>query len=110
MLWATLRADPWTKKTLLNGLDPSLAARATNAIQKYAMTETRLGIPLFLAEECAHGHMAIGTTVFPTSIGQASTWDPGLIKKMAAAIAEETRLQGGHIGYGPILDLAREPR
>jgi beta-glucosidase len=110
MLWATLRADPWTKKTLLNGLDPSLAAQATNAIQKYALTETRLGIPLFLAEECAHGHMAIGTTVFPTSIGQASTWDPALIKKMATTIAEETRLQGAHIGYGPILDLAREPR
>lgn len=110
MLWATLRADPWTKKTLLNGLDPSLAAQATNAIQKYAITESRLGIPLFLAEECAHGHMAIGTTVFPTSIGQASTFNPVLIKKMAAAIAEETRLQGAHIGYGPILDLAREPR
>lgn len=110
MLWATLRADPWTKKTLANGLTPELAAKATNAIQKYALENTRLGIPVLLSEEAPHGHMAIGTTVFPTSIGQGSTFDPELIRKMAAVIAEETRLQGGHVGYGPVLDLAREPR
>ncbi|WP_231459729.1 glycoside hydrolase family 3 N-terminal domain-containing protein [Pedobacter sp. Leaf132] len=110
MLWATLRADPWTKKTLLNGLNPELAAKATNAIQKYALENTRLGIPILLSEECPHGHMAIGTTVFPTSIGQASTFNPDLINQMAKVIASETRLQGGHVGYGPVLDLAREPR
>lgn len=110
MLWATLRADPWTKKTLKTGLNPELAAKATNALQKYAITQTRLGIPVFIAEECPHGHMAIGTTVFPTSIGQSSTWNPQLIQQMAAAIAIEARVQGAHIGYGPILDLAREPR
>ncbi|GAB3647954.1 glycoside hydrolase family 3 N-terminal domain-containing protein [Echinicola sediminis] len=110
MLWATLRADPWTQKTLVTGLSPRQAAEATNAMQKYVMENTRLGIPMMLAEECPHGHMAIGTTVFPTSVGQASTWDPELIQKMASAIALEARLQGGHIGYGPVLDLAREPR
>jgi beta-glucosidase len=109
-LWATLRADPWTKKTLLTGLTPQLAAEATNAIQKYAIEKTRLGIPVFIAEECPHGHMAIGTTVFPTSIGQSSTWNPELIRQMAGTIAKEARLQGAHIGYGPVLDLAREPR
>jgi beta-glucosidase len=109
-LWATLRADPWTKKTLANGLSPRQAAEATNALQKYAVEHTRLHIPLLLAEECPHGHMAIGTTVFPTSIGQSSTWDPALIRRMAAAIAQEARVQGAHIGYGPVLDLAREPR
>jgi beta-glucosidase len=110
MLWATLRADPWTKKTLTTGLNPALAAEATNALQKYAVEHTRLGIPLLLAEECPHGHMAIGTTVFPTSIGQSSTWNPALIQRMAAVIATEARAQGAHIGYGPVLDLAREPR
>ena len=109
-LWATLRADPWTKKTLATGLNPTQAAEATNALQRYALEHTRLHIPLLLAEECPHGHMAIGTTVFPTSIGQSSTWDPALIKRMAAAIASEARVQGAHIGYGPVLDLAREPR
>lgn len=110
MLWATLRADPWTRKTLITGLNPRQAAEATNALQKYAIENSRLGIPMLFAEECMHGHMAIGTTVFPTAIGQGSTWNPELIRRMAGAIAKETRLQGAHIGYGPILDMAREPR
>ena len=110
MLWAALRADPWTKKTLETGLNPYLAALTTNALQKYAVENSRLGIPLLLAEECPHGHMAIGTTVFPSSIGQSSTWNPELIEEMSAVIAKEARLQGAHIGYGPVLDLAREPR
>ncbi|WP_352422079.1 glycoside hydrolase family 3 N-terminal domain-containing protein [Proteiniphilum sp.] len=108
--WATLRADPWTQKTLQTGLNPGLAAKALNELQRYVVEHTRLGIPLFFAEECMHGHMAIGTTVFPTGLGQGSTWNPTLIRQMAEAIALETRLQGAHIGYGPILDLAREPR
>ncbi|MCE5344667.1 MAG: glycoside hydrolase family 3 C-terminal domain-containing protein [Bacteroidales bacterium] len=110
MIYGTLRADPWTQKTLKTGLTPVQAAAATNALQRYIIENTRLGIPLLLAEECAHGHMAIGTTVFPTSIGQGSTWDPDLIERMASSIAEETRIQGAHIGYGPILDIARDPR
>lgn len=110
MLWGTLRADPWTKKTLANGLQPADAVKATNKIQAYAIKHSRWGIPLLLAEECAHGLMAIGTTVYPTAIGQASTWDPELIQKVAGSIAAETRVMGSHIAYGPILDLAREPR
>lgn len=108
--WATLRADPWTQKTLSNGLNPKLSAKALNSLQRFAVEETRLGIPLLFAEECMHGHMAIGTTVFPTGLGQGSTWNPQLIQEMAGVIALETRLQGAHIAYGPILDLARELR
>ena len=48
MLWGTFRADPWTKKTLDNGLNPELAAKAGNALQRYVLENTRLGIPLFL--------------------------------------------------------------
>ncbi|MDX1718681.1 MAG: glycoside hydrolase family 3 N-terminal domain-containing protein [Salegentibacter mishustinae] len=109
-LWGLLRADPWTQKTLETGLDPKEAAKITNAIQKYAIENSRLGIPLLLEEEAMHGHMAIGTTVFPTAIGQASTWNPELIKEMATTIAEEIRAQGANTGYGPIIDIAREPR
>lgn len=110
ILWATFRADPWTKKTLETGLNPRLAARACNELQRYAVEHSRLGIPILLAEECPHGHMAIGTTVYPTSIGLASTWDTGTIERIGRAIASELRAQGGHIGYGPVIDLAREPR
>jgi len=110
LLWATLRADPWTQKTLTNGLSSKEAAQATNAIQRFMLDSTRLGIPLLLSEEAPHGHMAIGATVFPTAIGQASTWDTALIQSMASAIARETSAVGGKNGYGPVLDLARDPR
>ena len=110
MLWATYRADPWTKKTLANGLDPELAAKAGNALQKYVMENTRLGIPMFLAEEAPHGHMAIGATVFPTGIGMAATWSSELVKEVGQIIAKEIRSQGAHISYGPVLDLTRDPR
>ena len=109
-LWATFRADPWTGKTLENGLNPTLAARTYNTLQKYAIEHSRWGIPVLFAEEAPHGHMAIGATVYPTSIGLASTWDPALVKEVGSAIGEELRAQGGNVGYGPVIDLAREPR
>lgn len=108
--WAVLRADPWTQKTLETGLNPELSAKAINALQRYAVEQTRLGIPILFAEECPHGHMAIGTTVFPTSLMAASTWNPSLLYDMGAAIGLEAAAQGSNIGYGPVLDVAREPR
>ncbi len=110
MYWAVFRADPWTQKTIANGLNPELAPLAANAMQRYVIEHTRLGIPLFLAEEAPHGHMAIGSTVFPTGLGMAATWDPDLMQRVGQVIGKEIRLQGGHISYGPVLDLAREPR
>ncbi len=109
-LWAVFRADPWTQKTLTNGLDPASAARAGNALQRYAIENTRLGIPLFLAEESPHGHMAIGTTVFPTAIGMASTWSVPMMERVGKAMALEVRLQGAHIAYGPVMDISRDAR
>ena len=110
MLWATLRADPWTQKSLSNGLTPALAATTVNAMQRYAVEHTRLGIPLFLAEEAPHGHMAIGTTVFPTGLGMAATWSVPTMESVGEVVAKEVRLQGAHISYGPVLDLSRDPR
>lgn len=110
MLWAAFRADPWTRKTLETGLNPTLAAKTYNVLQRYAIENSRLGIPMILAEEAPHGHMAIGTTVFPTSIGMASSFSVATVEEVGRTIAEELRAQGGHIGYGPVIDLAREPR
>ena len=110
MYWAVMRADPWTRKSLANGLNPALAAQAANAMQQFAVDSTRLGIPLLLAEEAPHGHMAIGATVFPTGLGMAATWSKPLMEQTGGVIAREVRSQGGHISYGPVLDLSREPR
>lgn len=108
--WAVLRADPWTQKTLTTGLSPRQSAEVLNKLQQYAVDSTRLGIPILFAEELPHGHMAIGTTVFPTGLGMASTWNPALIRDAGAAVGLEAALQGASIGYGPVLDVARDPR
>ena len=108
--WAVLRADPWARKTVETGLHPQESARMLNMMQRHAIENTRLGIPLLFCEETPHGHMAVGTTVFPTGIGQASTWDPDLLERMGEVMGREIRMQGGHVGYGPVLDIARDPR
>lgn len=108
--WAVLRADPWSQKTVESGLHPGESARLLNMMQRQAVENTRLGIPLLFCEETPHGHMAIGTTVFPTGIGQASTWDPVLLEQMGEVMGHEIRVQGAHVGYGPVLDIARDPR
>lgn len=108
--WAVLRADPWTQKNMQTGLNPESSALLLNKMQKYAVEKTRLGIPILFAEECPHGHMAIGTTVFPTGLAMASTWNEDLLKQTGEIIALEARLQGANIAYGPVIDLAREPR
>lgn len=108
--WAVLRADPWTQKTLTNGLNPTLSAEMLNMMQRYAVEKTRLGIPIMVAEETPHGHMAIGATVFPTALSQAATFDRDVLYHMGEAMGAEIRAQGAHVGYGPVIDIAREPR
>ena len=101
-LWATFRADPWTQKTLENGLNPALAATLSGKLSGE--------IPLFLMEEFPHGHMAIGATVFPTGIAMASTWDCALMKEVGRIMGKELKAQGSTLGFGPVMDLARDPR
>ena len=108
--WAVLRADPWSQKTVETGLHPRESARLLNAMQRYAVEETRLGIPMLFCEETPHGHMAVGATVFPTGLAQASTWNRDLLEQMGEVMGKEIRAQGAHVGYGPVLDIARDPR
>lgn len=108
--WAVLRSDPWSRKTVETGLQPGESARLLNKMQRYAVENTRLGIPMLFCEETPHGHMAVGTTVFPTGIGMASTWDPELLENVGKVMGREIRAQGAHVGYGPVLDIARDPR
>ncbi len=85
-------------------------AEYLNAIQKFLLEETRLGIPAFGIGEGLHGFMAHEATSFPQAIGLASTWDPNLHEKVFSVIAREMRLRGTHYALSPVLDLAREPR
>ncbi len=90
--------------------DPRRGAAYANAVQKWLKENTRLGIPAMLHDEILHGHMAAGSTNFPTPISLASSWDPELITKIFTAAALETRIRGSHHVLGPNLDLARDPR
>lgn len=108
--WALMRADPWTQKTLLNGLTPDKALQLTQEMQLWVRHNTRLGIPLLFAEECPHGHMAIGTTVLPTAIGRASTFNPELEYALGVMVGKECSAQGGHLAFGPVLDISRDLR
>jgi beta-glucosidase len=109
-LYGVLRADPWTEVTLETGLSPEEGARAVNEIQRYAIEESRLGIPILFGEECSHGHMAIGATVYPVPLLLGSMWNTDLYRRICRAIAAETRAQGGAVTYSPVLDVVRDPR
>ena len=61
-------------------------------------------------EDCSHGHLGIGTTVFPAPIGVASGWNAKLLKKMSEIIAIETRARGAASTNSPIVDVTRDPR
>ncbi|WP_296718765.1 glycoside hydrolase family 3 N-terminal domain-containing protein [Erythrobacter sp.] len=78
--------------------------------QRWAMENTRLGIPVLFHEESLHGFAAKDATAFPQSIGLASTWDPDLVREINALIADETRARGVHMVLSPVVDVARDPR
>lgn len=85
-------------------------ADANNQLQRYAVEETRLGIPILFSEEALHGLLRPTFTVYPHAITMASTWNPDVVKKIGRQIAAESRSVGIHETFGPVLDLAREPR
>ena len=82
----------------------------TNAIQRFFMEESRLGIPVIFHEECLHGHAAIDATSFPQPIGLAATFDPDLVGRVFAIAAKEARSRGTHQALTPVVDVARDPR
>lgn len=86
------------------------AAALANAIQRHLVEETRLGIPAIIHEEICSGVMARETTIYPQAIGVASTFDPDLVERMAAAIRTQMRAAGAHQGLSPVLDVCRDPR
>jgi beta-glucosidase len=85
-------------------------AELTNAIQRFFVEESRLGIPVIFHEECLHGHAAVGATSFPQPIGLASTFNPALIESLYAMTAEEARVRGTHQALTPVVDVARDAR
>src|SRR5690242_8289680 len=92
------------------GLLPGQSAALMNDIQRFAVEETRLGIPVVVHEESTGGYCARDATVFPQAIGLAATWDPALVHDVAAVIREQLRAVGARHTLAPVLDIARDPR
>lgn len=90
--------------------DARQAAIYANAVQKWLIEKTRLGIPTIFHDEILHGNMGLGSTHFPTPLSLAASWDTELISRIFTVAALETRVRGSHQVLGPNLDLAREPR
>lgn len=81
-----------------------------NAVQDFAVNETRLGIPVLFHEEGLHGYAAVGATSFPQAIALASSWDPDLVRAVNSITAREIRARGVHLVLSPVVDIARDPR
>jgi beta-glucosidase len=92
------------------GLRPRESAELMNAIQKVAVEDTRLGIPIFVHEESVGGFCHRDATVFPQGIGLAATWDPALVERVAGVIRAQMLAVGARLGLAPVLDVARDPR
>jgi beta-glucosidase len=96
--------EPW------KGKGAREMAELTNAIQKFFIETSRLGIPVFFHEECLHGHAAQDGTSFPQPIALGATFNPALLEKLFAMTAAETRARGAHQSLTPVVDVARDPR
>ncbi|MFZ0732442.1 MAG: glycoside hydrolase family 3 N-terminal domain-containing protein [Candidatus Sulfotelmatobacter sp.] len=92
------------------GLNARRMAETTNAIQKFFLENSRLGIPVVFHEECLHGHAAVDGTSYPQPIALAATFNPELIESLFTATALEARSRGAHQALTPVVDVARDPR
>lgn len=77
-----------------------------NTVQKRAMEETRLGIPILFGYDVIHGFR----TVYPISLAQGCSFNTKLVRQMCAASAKETKLSGVDWTFSPMIDVARDPR
>jgi beta-glucosidase len=90
--------------------DPRQAAELANAVQKFLVEQTRLGIPATLHEEALHGFAALAATSFPQAIALAATFDPALVEDVFTVAARQARARGVNQVLAPVVDVARDPR
>lgn len=88
--------------SILNVVNPE----EVNKIQKIAVEESRLGIPLIVSSDVIHGYK----TIFPIPLGQAATFNPEVVKEGARVAAIEASADGIRWTFAPMIDVARDPR
>lgn len=83
-----------------------VGAETTRKVQKIAMEETRMKIPLLFGFDVIHGYK----TIFPMPLGEASSWNPDLAEKTSRMAAVEASATGIHWTFAPMVDICRDPR
>ena len=91
-------------------VEPAEGVRRLTGYQRHLTERTRLGIPAIAHEECLTGFTTLGATVYPAAIAWGATFDPELVRRMAAAIGRDMRAVGVHQGLSPLLDVVRDYR
>ncbi|MEU1028108.1 glycoside hydrolase family 3 N-terminal domain-containing protein [Streptomyces mirabilis] len=91
-------------------VDPAEGAARLAALQERIRSANRFRLPALAHEECLTGFTAWQATVFPTPLAWGASFDPALVKEMAAAIGASMRSVGVHQGLAPVLDVVRDPR
>ena len=97
--------------TRLFGTKPITASEGAKKViefQRKLITETRLGIPATVHEECLTGFTTMGATTFPTPLGLAATFNEETIEAATDVIGKDMRSVGVHHGLSPVLDLVRD--
>lgn len=100
--WLVESAAKGEVGSILNCVDPA----EINAVQRAAVEDSRLGIPILVSRDVIHGFR----TIFPLPLGQAATFDPELVERGAALSAREAVSSGIKWTFSPMLDIARDPR
>ena len=110
LLSANGRASPQQMELLragkLGGLFNVIGAENTTPVQRIAVTESRLKIPLLFGLDVIHGYR----TIFPIPLGEASSFDPDAAEATARAAGQEAAAFGINWTYAPMVDIARDPR
>ena len=94
------------RKGLLGSTLNVRGAQRTNQVQRVAVNESRLKIPVLFGFDVIHGYR----TIFPIPLGEASSWDPNLAERSAAVAAQEANNVGLRWTFAPMVDIARDPR
>ncbi len=111
---AAFPEGPASRQFGARAVDRGAAARShaerMNAIQRYLVEHTRLGIPMIPFDEGVHGLMRDGATVYPAAVGLAATWDSVLVRRVAEATAREARSRGVRQVLSPVVNIANDVR
>ena len=104
--WSAEEKEAQIREGLVGSIFNIVDPKEVNRLQRMAVEETRLGIPLLVARDVIHGFR----TIYPIPLGQAATFDPALVEEAARLTADEAVQTGVRWTFSPMVDVARDPR